>query len=180
MIQSKKSRRTTRWHKLGQTMLIHPKIETRGRTRGRPGERAFTLAEVILAMGIGGVVFVTLYLGLARGFNSVESANLQLRATQILAETIEVSRVATWTQVTNGFLPQTFTAFEVPGTNNGTGSGTVFRGTVTVGNVTGVSAAYANTMRRITVGLTWVNGGITNQETMQTLVSYYGMQNYLN
>jgi hypothetical protein len=91
-----------------------------------------------------------------------------------------VSRVATWTQVTNGFLPQTFTAFEVPGTNNGTGSGTVFRGTVTVGNVTGVSAAYANSMRNITVGLTWVNGGITNQETMQTLVSYYGMQNYLN
>ena len=129
-----------------------------------------------MAIGIGAIVFITLYAGLAQGFSFVERARHRLRATQILTEKLEVIRLYSWAQVnTTGFIPTKFTEYYSAATNGH--PGIAYSGDVTVTNAA-VQPAYNSTMRKAIAHITWVTGGITNQATMETLISQYGIQNY--
>lgn len=156
-------------------MLVNPQIQTR-RTRSS----GFTLVEVAIAVGIGSIVFVSLYAGLARCFNSVQSARHRLRATQTLTEKMELVRLYNWTQInTPGFMPATFTEYYHPLTNGAQGNAEItYSGTITL-TAAPVQPAYTNTMRKAVIQVTWVSGGITNQQRMETLISQYGVQNYI-
>ena len=137
----------------------------------------FTLLEVLIAMVIAGVVSVSLYAGLAQCFSSVQSSRHRLRATQILTEKLEVIRLYNWDQVnTPGFVPTTFTEYYQPATNGN--HGIVYRGTITITNAP-VQPAYANTMRKAVMDVTWVSGVVTQSLRMETLISQYGIQNYI-
>lgn len=153
------------------------------KTPGRRLRRArlplagFTLIEIVIAMAIAGVVCVSLYAGLAQAFGAVQSSRHRLRATQILTEKLEVLRLYNWTQInTAGFLPTTFTEYYQPATNRN--SGIAYTGTITITGAN-VQPAYTNTMRRAVVELRWVSGGIPQQHSMETLISEYGVQNYI-
>jgi len=149
--------------------------------RRPPGRnRGFTLVEVLMAMGIAGFVFVTLYLGLAQCFGSVQSARYRLRATQILTEKLEVIHLYNWDQLnTPGFVPATFTESYRPVTNNLPGSsGILYSGTIIVTNAA-VHDAYDATMRKVVAEVTWVSGGAPQRQRMETFVSQYGIQNYV-
>jgi len=140
----------------------------------------FTMVEVLIAMGIAGLVFVTLYLGLAQCVSAVQSARYRLRATQILTEKLEAIRLYNWDQInTPGFIPKNFTEYYKPGKNSSLSPvGIRFSGTITVTNAL-VQPAYDNTMRKVVAQVSWVSRGSIHQERMETLVSQYGIQNYL-
>jgi Tfp pilus assembly protein PilV len=156
-------------------MSVSPKIVTR-----RARSSGFSLVEVLIAFGVGGIVFVTLYAGLARGFSAVDSAHQHLRGTQILTEKLEVIRLYSWSQInTPGFIPATFTEYYHTSTNGGASTlGIAYRGTITVTNAA-VQTPYTNTMRRVIAQVSWVRGGVTNRERMETFVSQYGVQNFI-
>ena len=136
-----------------------------------------TLIEVVIAMAIAGIMCVSLYAGLARSFGSLQSSRHKLRATQILTEKLEVLRLYNWTQInTPGFVPGTFTDSYQPATNRNPGIAYTGRITITDANV---QPAYTNTMRKAVVQLNWVSGGIPQQHSMETLISEYGVQNYI-
>lgn len=149
---------------------------------------AFTLIEVMVAVAVIGVLFVSLYSGMSSGFALVNSARENLRATQIILERMEVMRLYSWSQVnSNGFIPTTFTASYYPPTvstnsedSRSTSGGIVYYGTVTT-NVAPVNDAYATNMRLITITLTWTNanGTFKHTRTMETFISANGLQKYV-
>lgn len=139
------------------------------------GTAGFTLVEILTAIGIIGIVSVSLYAGLAMSFNSVQNSRLELRATHILTEKLEAMRLFNWDQVTaSAFIPVTFTERYQPSN----GLSVVYQGTVTITNAA-VASAYDNTMRKAVAEVTWVSGSGTHQKRMETMISQYGIQNYL-
>ena len=80
-------------------------LKTSNQRRTDALRRAYTVMEVLVAVAVVGVVFVTLYLGMLQGFAIVKTGRENLRATQILEEKMEVIRLYTWPQInTAGFI----------------------------------------------------------------------------
>src|SRR5687768_18127569 len=95
-------------------------------------EQAYSLVEVLVAVVVLGVMFVSLYSGFSAGFAIIELARENLRATQILQEKMETIRLYTWDQInTAGFIPTNFVEnFYAVGATNA--SGLVYTGRVTI------------------------------------------------
>ena len=152
-------------------------------SHNRPHRRlGFTLVEAMVAVCITVIAFTSLYVTLLQSFATWERSRERMRANQILIEKLEVIRLYNWTQInTSGFVPGTFTEYFHPpatGSNATATSGIAYTGTITVTNAS-VSSTYTNTMRRVIATLRWGWGGITNSQQMETLVSQYGVQNYI-
>lgn len=163
---------------------------------GKPGFKtahaAFSITEVLVAISIVGVLFLSLYGGITSGFAVVNLARENLRANQIVLEKMETIRLYTWDQInSNGFIAPTFTATFYPplpvggeSTRSNADStspedrGLIYYGTVAISNAP-VSPGYSDHMKLVIVTLTWTNGSVPRQRQMQTLVSEYGMQNYI-
>lgn len=146
---------------------------------GRTWGRAFTLVEALVAMAIVGVVFVSLYAGIAHGFYTIQIARENLRATQIMIEKTEVIRLLTWSQLnSNNFLPTTFTAPYDPNPGPKSGPGAVYTGTITITNA-GLSTAYDGDLKKVYVKVTWKTRNQVRSREMTTYCSKYGVQNYL-
>src|ERR1051325_10953688 len=103
----------------------------------RSSQRAFTLAELMVACAILAIMVVSLFGGISFGFSNITIARQNLRATQIALEKMEIVRMYSWEQVnSNGFVPRTFTAPCFPVTNGGdTNGGVVYYGTIIITNV---------------------------------------------
>lgn len=159
---------------LGNVRLIDQSF-TRPR---QPRQAGMTLIEVMVGLGVAGIMMVSLYAGFAYAFAEIRLSREQARATQILAERMEVVRVLNWDQVANlpGYIPRTFT---VPfRSDKGTAPGSdnfVYTGTVTVTNAP-MNESYAGNLRMIHIQVSWPSGRVTRQRHMATLVSQYGMQ----
>jgi type II secretory pathway pseudopilin PulG len=169
----------------------------------RPAPRRATgaaLVETLVVVAIIGTLFLSLYGGISSGFAVVNLARENLRANQIALEKLETIRLYTWEQInSNGFVSPTFTAEFFPeidykqvAQNRGEDAasvseeaashdgGFVYYGTVTVTNPpAAIPAEYADSLRRVIVSITWTNGGVARLREMETLVSEYGMQNYI-
>lgn len=153
----------------------------------RPSSQAFSLPEVLISVCIFSVMFISLYAGISQGFLVIDSARHNMRATQIMLEKVEVLRLFSWDAVTTpGYVPTRFSERLVPAytTNSvavgnavATGSGVTYYGTTTIGPAP-VDPAYTNTMRLVTISLTWTNGGVARTRTMQTLVAKYGIHEF--
>jgi hypothetical protein len=138
---------------------------------------AFTLMEVMMAALVVGVVFFTVYAGFTFGFAVVEVNRENVRATQILQEKMEMVRLYSWDQVTNSWIPASFTDYFDP-TGGATNGGMTYTGVVTVASAP-ITESYASDIRMITVQLNWTSGGATRNRSMTTFVSHYGLQNYI-
>jgi len=147
------------------------------------GRRAFTLAEVLVAVFVLAVVTLSLYGGFGTGFMLVDSAREDLRATQILTQKAEAIRLCTYSSLSN--CPITFVERYDPSNTNNNMTGTIYRGTITTNVPTQIpdTAAYKTNMCLATITLYWTNfcGKQTaaHSRTMQTLVARYGIQNYI-
>ena len=143
--------------------------------------RAFSLVEVLVASAIAGLVMLAFMGGFSMSFRGIQLDRENSRAAQILLEKTELVRLYNWDQITgndtNIYVPLTFSAPYYPGTNNSNG-GFSFSGTVTITNAP-VTENYSNDLRSVTVGVTWTSGGVQRSRTMSTLVSRYGLQNYI-
>lgn len=137
-----------------------------------------TLVEVMVAISVVGFMIVSLYAGFSSGFAVLRVARENLRATQVLAERMEVIRLVRWEDVKPGFIPTEFTApfYAGDGTNNA--GQFAYTGTVVVANAP-ISESYADHLRLIQINLTWVSGNITRTREMSTFVSKFGLQNYV-
>ena len=134
--------------------------------------------EVMLAVVIVGVEFVSLYVAISQGFAVVQSARENLRATQIMQEQVEIVRVLDWDKVTTNASPWSFSANFYPA--GGTNLGIVYLGKIDV-TAAPVPAAYSADMRLVIVSLSWTNGAnsrLTRNRELRTLVSRYGLHNY--
>src|SRR4051812_17140595 len=96
-------------------------------------EHAYTLIEVSVASALIGIMFVSLYSGIASGFSVVNLSRENLRANQIVLERMETIRLYTWSQISsNGFIPEKFTERFYPDIGTNGGSGTLYSGTMNI------------------------------------------------
>jgi prepilin-type N-terminal cleavage/methylation domain-containing protein len=154
--------------------------------RGAPARRAFTLVEMVVCMAIMGVVFVALYAAIAQGYKTIGLAREDLRATQILLEKTELTRLYTWSQATNSASFPAFTVNYYPNTN-GLGQGVTYSGTYKVTSLTTSTVPdkklkdenYASEVRVVTITLNWTSGNLPRSRSLSTLVSAKGIQNYV-
>jgi type II secretory pathway pseudopilin PulG len=142
---------------------------------------AFTLVEVMVGVGVMGIMLVSLYAGFALGSAQIRLARENVRATQILEERMEVVRLLNWDQVVNlpGYVPTTFRApFYADNPTNAPSGGFVYTGTVLVTNAP-ITETYAGDLRMIKIQVSWLSGNVTRRRQMTTFVSQYGIQKYV-
>jgi prepilin-type N-terminal cleavage/methylation domain-containing protein len=144
--------------------------------------RAWTLPEVMVAVALLALMAVSMFAAFGFGFQVLRSTRDDLRATQILTQKIESIRLCTWYQLTNQ-CPHTFK--ETYANSGSNAPGTVYYGTISLGQNTNLPSAYRANVQLVTVSLTWTNSSTANQSAivhtraMQTQSAYYGEQNYL-
>jgi len=156
------------------------RIQNRG-IRARRGKAAMTLVEVMIGVGILGIMMVSFYGGFAFAFAEIRVARENVRATQILEERMEVVRLLNWDQLVNmpGYIPSTFSApFYSENITNPPPDDFLFSGTVNVANAP-LTETYAEDLRMITIEVKWTSGKILRKRKMTTFVSQYGMQKYV-
>jgi prepilin-type N-terminal cleavage/methylation domain-containing protein len=139
---------------------------------------AFSLVEVMVGMMVLSVLILSLYAAIAWGFAIMRLARENIRATQVMTEKMETIRLYNWDQVnSNGFIPPTFSVPYYPiGQTNG--SGLTYYGIMSINNVD-FGNSYDADMKQITVTLNWTNANLPRTRTVRTLVSRYGLQNYI-
>jgi hypothetical protein len=120
----------------------------------------------------------SLYLGMSQGFAVIQLARENLRATQVLQEKMEALRLISWTQLnTGGFVPETFEApFYATGRQDQ--DDLVYNGEVEIREVP-FTVAYADDLRLAVVTVRWRSGNVIRTRQMRTLLSNYGLQNYI-
>lgn len=156
-------------------------LKCRPAVRSSSFQSGFTLAEVMVAIGILGVSFISLYAGIAYGFTVTRASREDLRATQVMLEVVEGVRLCNWDQAnTTNVIPTSFTRAYQPAVGNQPESGVVYRGAIRVGDVTFQPApSYASRLRQVQVEVRWNSGGRERVRRMSTLVSMNGLQNYV-
>ena len=150
----------------------------------QPGSRSgFTLVEALIATAIVGFSFVGLYAGLVQGDNLIQNTSQNNRASEIMAEQMETIRLYTWDQLTNsGYIPlsNTISYYPTSVTNSSSqGVGIVYTELLSISNCP-VTENYGADLRQVTVTVLWSSATGNHQRQMTTLVSHYGMQNYVN
>jgi len=157
---------------------IKMRIRLPGELRKGTTNQAFTLVEVIVSCLLIGGMALSLYVGMSQGFSVVQLARENLRATQILQEKMEAIRLVSWTQLnTEGFVPRTFTAPFYATEQDDTDS-LIYRGQVLITNVP-FNESYSPDLRLVVAEVTWMAGNVPRHRSMRTLVSEYGLQNYI-
>jgi prepilin-type N-terminal cleavage/methylation domain-containing protein len=144
-------------------------------------EQAFTLIEILVASSLLGIMFVTFYGGIAAGLSIINLSRENLRANQIVIEKMETIRLYSWDQInSNGFIPSTFSAEFYPTVAGDTnrGSGITYFGTMLITNAP-IDASYSTNLKLVKVSLIWTNNRVQRERTMETMVSEFGMQNYI-
>ena len=142
----------------------------------KTGAFAFTLMEGLIGIAVMGIVFISLYAGMASGFQSIRTSQENLRATQILTERFEAMRLYNWDQInTPGFIPDKFIARFAPNSSN---PGIIYDGTIRIGAVMG--QPYATDLRSVTIVLSWKSNNRQRTRVLSSYVARYGLQTYVN
>src|SRR5438477_9872827 len=148
-----------------------------GRCKAASVRSAFTLVELMVALPMAAILFIGLYLGFSQGFAVIQLARENLRATQILQEKTELIRLFHWDALSAAPNPYAFTNWYYP-TAKGDKQGIAYIGTRIISDPP-VSENYSNEMKLVTFQLTWTSGKVKRQREMSTLVSQYGLHNYV-
>ena len=123
--------------------------------------------------------FASLSLGLVQGLTYLRETRDNLRATQIMADRMEVIRLYTWDQLNApGYVPTNFTSYTWPNGLATGRQGTTFVGKLSIGN-SPLTEGYSNDVRQVVLDLNWSSKVTQHHRQMTTLVSRYGIQNYV-
>ena len=145
-------------------------------------QSAFTLVEVLVGVGVMGIMMVSLYAGFAFGFNQIRLARENVRAIQVLQERMEVVRLLNWDQVVNlpGYIPTSFKEpFYADNPTNPPPNNFYYTGTVQVVSAPATGETYLGDLRMIQIQLTWPSGRLVRTRQMSSFVAQYGMQKYI-
>jgi type II secretory pathway pseudopilin PulG len=142
---------------------------------------AYTLAEVVMAVAVVGVVFVALYSGIVFCFDVTRSERENLRATQVLLRRMEGIRLFNWNQLSDTTLnPLEFYERFFPGSPGIPASGVTYTGRVEVAALDcDPPPTYSTNMRMVTVTLTWTSKSGLQTRSAFTYVARDGIQNYV-
>jgi hypothetical protein len=131
------------------------------------------------------LIMATLFAGLAVGYGAMDTFRQNLRATQILTEKTESVRLC---RFDDQLLPLNNMSFQESYTyNNETSTNKlVYYGKITVASSSSVipnNPSYQDKIKLVTISLVWTNNvgsrKVPHSRQMQTLVSYYGLVNYI-
>lgn len=146
--------------------------------RARKHALAYSIVEVLVAIAVLGIMFVSLYTGFSAGFAIIKLARENLRATQILQEKMETIRLYTWDQInTPGFIPTNFIENYYATSTNDT-TGLRYTGSVSIASAP-ISESYSNDLREVRVKVDWASAGVKRSREMTTLVTRHGLQTYI-
>ena len=148
----------------------------------RVAQSAFSLVEVLVAVVVVSIVFVTLYTAFSSGFAMLKVARENLRATQILVQRMETVRLYTWSQIQNqNYFPTNFTVYYDPSGQTTGNGGIVYTGLITrTSNPPfSPSAGYSPDLMMVKLQVSWPSGKVQRQREVSTYVARYGLQNYL-
>jgi hypothetical protein len=120
----------------------------------------------------------SLFFGFAQGFAFIRATRENVRATQILQERMETIRLYTWDQLTNGTAPVTFTNYQYASGPASANQGIAYIGTQTITKAP-ITESYGGDLLQVSVKLTWASGAAPHKKQATTLVSRYGIQNYV-
>ncbi|HVK57260.1 MAG TPA: hypothetical protein VM735_00650 [Candidatus Kapabacteria bacterium] len=136
------------------------------------------MVEILVAVVVLAIMFVSLYSGFSAGFAVIQLARENLRATQILQEKMETIRLYTWDQInTAGFVPTNFVEqFYSVGTN--AAGGVAYTGIVSIANAP-ITESYSNELKTVRIRLQWLSAKVVRTREMETLVTRNGLQNYI-
>jgi prepilin-type N-terminal cleavage/methylation domain-containing protein len=146
------------------------------------GVRAYTLAEVLVAIAVIGIMVISLYAGFSSGFAIVRLSREEVRASQIIQDKLEAIRLCTWSQL--DAFPTSFQASLDPFATNKGPQRIVYWGTVSLAAPETIpdNAPYKPDLRQVTIAVTWTNHGgsapVTHTNRLSTLVARYGSQNH--
>jgi type II secretory pathway pseudopilin PulG len=136
---------------------------------------AFSLIEVVFAIGIVGVLVITLYGALANSVTLVRSCQENERVTQILSEKMDTVRLYNWTQMTNGFVLTNFVVAIDPLNTN---TLPYYTGRIAIAQAP-LTESYRSNLLQVTVTVNWVSGLRPQSRSMSTYVAKYGLQSYI-
>jgi len=168
----------------GADAALNGSVALRQREASPPNvyESAFTLVEVMVGVGVMGIMMVSLYAGFAFGFNQIRLARESVRAVQVLEERMEVVRLLNWDQVINlpGYIPTSFQSpFYADNPTNPPSNNFYYTGSVQVVSAPATGETYLGNLRMIQIQLTWPSGQLVRTRQMTTFVAQYGMQKYV-
>lgn len=98
-----------------------------------------------------------------------------------MGQQAETLRLYTWDQLTNnGYIPtsSTYSFYPASMTNQTAGAGLTFSESLMITN-SGLTEGYNNDLRQAIITVTWTSDSGTHTRQMTTLISHYGMQNYI-
>jgi type II secretory pathway pseudopilin PulG len=149
--------------------------QRRSRTSG------FTIADVVVAVLVLGIITGAFYTALSSSFTVLQGAREDLRATQIMMQRIEATRLCTWSELTNFTFKESYDPLSASAQTGGS----VYYGSVAISAASSIptSASYYPNMSLVTVNLAWTNSyrgaTLAHSRQMQTYVARYGLQNYI-
>ncbi|HKQ40442.1 MAG TPA: hypothetical protein VJ063_20395 [Verrucomicrobiae bacterium] len=149
--------------------------------RRRNGKKAFFLLEAVIGMALLGLVMMAMYTGLCTTTFSVQLSRENLRATQIMTETLDTIRLYGWKKI-NPIYIQTVPTLPLyvddPSKAGNDASTRVFTREITL-EPAPIAEPYGVDMQVVTVKLTWQTGKLKRTRTMSTMVSKYGLNRYV-
>jgi hypothetical protein len=137
---------------------------------------AFSMVEAMVSFGIMGITFIGLFAGMGWGFTMLQWTRENARATQVMLDKMEQFRLFNWDQITTNGLPSSFVTPYYEGITSS--SGFCYTGTVAIAS-SPMTAAYAQNLRLVTIGINWKSGGLSHSRQIQTLIGKNGLQKYL-
>jgi Tfp pilus assembly protein PilE len=140
--------------------------------------RGYTFTEVMVSVGVIGVLFVSLYVAFSAAFTVIRVARENLRATQIMVQRAEMLRLYTWPQLNDpAYFKTTFTD------NSVASLGVTYHGNIALTTPANMgSPSYLTNMRTVTITVRWTNSvgkPLPHVRQMQTQTARWGMQNYV-
>jgi len=127
----------------------------------------------MIAGGLLAFLVFSLYTAFSFGFTTIKVNRESVRADQILVQKLETLRMYDWSKVTTDYMPTNFTVtYATAGSQ-----GVTYDGTITIAD-NPVAESYSNTLRQVTVAVSWDSGGALRNRSMTTFVSQNGIYTY--
>jgi Tfp pilus assembly protein PilV len=140
-------------------------------------QQGFSLVESMVGFLILGVTVAALCGGFSFGFNTIKLSQEEVRADQILVQKLESMRIYYFTNVTSAYMGTNFPAYY--STSNAV-HGVTYNGTISISPFVPSASpeAYSNTLKQVTVSVSWFSEGMNHTRTMMTLVSTNGISTF--
>jgi Tfp pilus assembly protein PilV len=142
--------------------------------RERSSQGGFALIEILVAGALLAFVVFSLYSAFSFGFTTIRVTQENLRADQILVQKLETLRMYDWSKISSSYIPASFTATYSSGGSN---QGVTYAGAISIVPAP-LTESYSNTLRQVTVTLSWLSGGVPRTRSMTTFVAQNGIQTY--